>query len=94
MLNHPNIVHLDEVLETGNWWILSLIIKKFYKDNSIFFVMEFCGGGSLSEHVSMKVHILIIKKFLIYFKACTWSYCIILFYSSSEWYKILSFYGN
>lgn len=36
MLHHPNIVRLLEVLET---------------DTHVYFVMELCGGGPLSEHV-------------------------------------------
>lgn len=40
MLNHPNIVNLEEVLED---------------EENVFFVMELCGGGALSEHVAIEV---------------------------------------
>lgn len=36
MLDNPNIVKLFEVLET---------------DTNVFFVMELCGGGNLSDHI-------------------------------------------
>ncbi|PRP84078.1 SNF-related serine/threonine-protein kinase [Planoprotostelium fungivorum] len=36
MLDHPNIVKLHEVLES---------------DTNVFFVMELCGGGNLSNHI-------------------------------------------
>eukprot|EP01088_Endostelium_zonatum_P011809 TRINITY_DN25972_c0_g1_i1.p1 TRINITY_DN25972_c0_g1~~TRINITY_DN25972_c0_g1_i1.p1 ORF type:complete len:772 (-),score=214.86 TRINITY_DN25972_c0_g1_i1:56-2371(-) len=39
MLDHPNVVRLDEVLEN---------------DDFIFFVMEVCGGGALSSFVQVK----------------------------------------
>jgi len=39
MLDHPNIVSLEEVLEN---------------DDYIFFVMEVCGGGSLANYVQMR----------------------------------------
>ncbi len=40
MLDHPSIVKLDEVLEN---------------EDHIFFVMELCGGGSLSNYLERKV---------------------------------------
>lgn len=39
MLDHPSIVKLHEVLENEEY---------------VFFVMELCGGGSLSNYVEMK----------------------------------------
>jgi serine/threonine protein kinase len=39
MLDHPSIVKLNEVLENEEY---------------VFFVMELCGGGSLSNYVEMK----------------------------------------
>lgn len=40
MLKHENIVSLEEVLET---------------DQNVYFIMELCGGGSLSERVAEEV---------------------------------------
>ncbi len=40
MLNHPNVVQLFEVLETNV---------------EVHFIMELCGGGSLSDHVALEV---------------------------------------
>lgn len=39
MLHHPNIVELEEVLES---------------DSTIYFVMKLCGGGNLSDYVANK----------------------------------------
>ena len=39
MLHHPNIVELEEVLESPH---------------SIYFVMKLCGGGNLAEYVNVK----------------------------------------
>lgn len=40
MLKHKNIVTLEEVLET---------------EDSVYFVMELCGGGSLNNYVAVEV---------------------------------------
>jgi len=39
MLQHPNIVSLEEVLET---------------EENVYFIMELCGGGNLSKHVELE----------------------------------------
>ena len=39
MLHHPNIVELEEVLESPH---------------SIYFVMKLCGGGNLAEYVNVE----------------------------------------
>lgn len=42
MLQHPNVVKLEEVFEDNN---------------HVYFVMDLCGGGSIADYTDIKVRL-------------------------------------